>query len=461
MSPALPDGVSWPSDGLLSPDLVGAPNRDLSLYIHVPFCRVRCGYCDFNTYTVGFGTGADVESYDRSVVRELDLAARVLAPFDHRPVQSIFFGGGTPTMLHATALAGLVAAIRKRFELSPACEITVEANPDTVDERALEILASGGFTRVSFGMQSGVPHVLRTLERTHDPHRIESVVQWARQVGLSASLDLIYGTPGESLEDWERSLDLALSVKPDHISTYALVIEEGTKMAARVRRGELPMPDPDDEAEKYELADRVLPDAGFAWYEISNWARLMPGEFPGTTNLRHASVHNIAYWRDCDWWGVGPGAHSHVGNARWWNIKHPRAWADALGTGLSVQSTGSGVGSPAQAGEVLSAEDRQLERVMLAIRTADGLAVEDIDPPLRAELPRLVSEGLVEPAALGAFARGPAVSGAGESPVSSATRSATGSQAIPEVAVPAASARVKLTLRGRLLADYVTRELTA
>lgn len=431
MTPILPDGSQWPRDGLLDPKLVASPHRDLSLYIHIPFCRVRCGYCDFNTYTVGFGAGADVASYDRSVIRELTLAAHVLEPFDHRPVQSIFFGGGTPTMLDSATLVGMVDAIRQRFEVAPRCEITVEANPDTVTADSLATLANGGFTRVSFGMQSAVAHVLQTLDRTHDPLRIEPVVRWAREVGLSASLDLIYGTPGESVSDWERSLELALRVEPDHLSTYALVIEEGTKMAAQVRRGELPMPDPDDEAEKYELADQLLSSAGFGWYEISNWARLRAGETAGTTQLRHASVHNIAYWRDCDWWGIGPGAHSHVGNVRWWNRKHPRAWADALNTG-----------SPAQAGEVLTDRQRQLEKVMLAIRTADGLDIEDIEPQFRKEIPRLISEGLVDPADIG-FRELDA--GAGDSSAGTA----------------APSGRVKLTLRGRLLADYVTRELTA
>lgn len=431
MSPAFPDGTAWTSDGILDPRVVGPGNSDLSLYVHIPFCRVRCGYCDFNTYTVGFGPGADVESYHRSVIRELTLAARVLEPFDHRPVQSIFFGGGTPTMLDPEALVGIVHAIREHFEVAPSCEITVEANPDTVSADSLAMLASGGFTRVSFGMQSAVPHVLQTLDRTHDPLRIEPVVRWARDVGLSASLDLIYGTPGESVSDWERSLELALRVAPDHVSTYALVIEEGTKMAAQVRRGELPMPDPDDEAEKYELADRLLSSGGFAWYEISNWARLIGGETAGTTQLHHASVHNIAYWRDCDWWGIGPGAHSHVGNARWWNRKHPRAWADALGTG-----------SPAQAGEILTPADRQLEKVMLAIRIADGLAVSDIEPDLRHAIPRLVSEGLVDPAHVNLRE------------FNTETGDAMGDTVAP-------SGRIKLTLRGRLLADYVTRELTA
>lgn len=431
MSPSFPDGVDWSHDGSLDPQVIGPAHRDLSLYVHIPFCRVRCGYCDFNTYTVGFGPGADVASYDRSVIRELTLAARVLEPFDHRPVQSIFFGGGTPTMLDPATLVGIVDAIRQRFDVAPSCEITVEANPDTVSADSLAMLADGGFTRVSFGMQSAVPHVLQTLDRTHDPLRIEPVVRWARDAGLSASLDLIYGTPGESLADWERSLELALRVEPDHVSTYALVIEEGTKMAAQVRRGELPMPDPDDEAEKYELADRHLSSAGFAWYEVSNWARLIAGETAGTTQLHHVSVHNIAYWRDCDWWGIGPGAHSHVGNARWWNRKHPRAWADSLGTG-----------SPAHAGEILTAQERQLERVMLAIRTADGLAIGDISPELWREIPRLISEGLVDPAHVNLREFDTGSDGAMSSTL-------------------APSGRVKLTLRGRLLADYVTRELTA
>ncbi|MDO5048890.1 MAG: radical SAM family heme chaperone HemW [Actinomycetaceae bacterium] len=412
MSPALPDGTPWPRADELDPAKVGEHARDLALYIHVPFCTVRCGYCDFNTYTVGFGAGADRSTYDQSVTQEIELAARALKPFEHRPVKSIFFGGGTPTLLQPAQLTGILEVVRENFQLAGDAEVTVEANPDTVDKAALQALADGGVTRISFGMQSAVPHVLRTLDRTHNPQVVPDVVRWAREVGLDASVDLIYGTPGETIDDWRESLEAAIALNPDHISTYALVIENGTKMWAQVQRGELPMPDPDDEATKYEIADQLLSEAGFAWYEISNWARLEPGESAGGTALTHASKHNLAYWFDWDWWGIGPGAHSHLGNLRWWNRKHPRAWADAL---LDD--------SPAQAGEVLELADRALEAVLLKIRTADGIRTDQIDPSVRGRIPGLVNEGLIEE---GAAARG----------------------------------TVKLTLRGRLLADYVTRELT-
>ncbi|EEH63946.1 putative oxygen-independent coproporphyrinogen III oxidase [Gleimia coleocanis DSM 15436] len=419
MTPVLPEGIAWPADGVPDPAVVGKTSKNLSLYIHVPFCKVRCGYCDFNTYTVGFGEGADISSYHQSVFREIDLAAQVLAPYEHNPVQSVFVGGGTPTMLDAQHLAEVLGYARTKFSFAPNCEVTTEANPDSVDARSLETLAAGGFTRVSFGMQSAVKQVLRTLDRTHDPKRIQRVVKWAQQAGMDTSLDLIYGTPGESLVDWEASLSAALSAGTEHISTYALVIEEGTKMWKDVQRGHLPMPDPDDEAAKYELADLLLSEAGFAWYEISNWARLEPGESSGTTQLTYASVHNLAYWRDDDWWGIGPGAHSHLGNLRWWNRKHPRAWADALGRGESFLS-------PAQAGEELTAAERSLERFLLQIRTADGLGLSEVDPDLRGRIPALVGQELLT--LTGNPNQGDAV--------------------------------LQLTLQGRLLADYVTRELT-
>lgn len=453
MSPYVPDGIEWPVTGELEPAKVGEHSPEFALYIHVPFCTVRCGYCDFNTYTVDFGRGADRATYDESVATEIELAQRILEPFPHEPVQSIFFGGGTPTLLQPEQIIGILDHVRKHFELADDIEITVEANPDTVDQVVLQRLADGGVTRLSFGMQSAVPHVLKTLDRTHNPEMVPEVVRWAREAGLDASVDLIYGTPGESIDDWRRSLEAAIALNPDHISTYALVIEEGTKMWADVKRGKLPMPDPDDEATKYELADRILTEAGFAWYEISNWARLEPGESAGTTQVQHASKHNLAYWFDWDWWGIGPGAHSHVGNLRWWNRKHPRAWADALqsrtpligsnttrpaahsdapstsdtnvdaapsaSTSPNAQNVPS---SPAQAGEVLDAEDRALEAVLLRIRTADGIPVSQIDPTVRGRILALVNEKLIDEDA-------------------------------------AERGTIKLTLRGRLLADYVTREL--
>lgn len=415
MSPAQPSGMRWPDDGRLDPALCEPDRRrPLSLYVHVPFCRARCGYCDFNTYTTGFGPGAQPGSYAPTVLAEADLAIRVLARagMPARPARTVFFGGGTPTMLTPGELARILDGLRERFGIAPGAEITVESNPETVDGEDLERLARAGVTRMSFGMQSAVPRVLATLDRAHRPERVPQVVRWAREAGMDVSVDLIYGTPGESLADWRASLDGALAMRPDHVSAYALVVEPGTKMAARVARGELPAPDPDLEAAKYELADRTLASAGYRWYEISNFARVEAGEEHTVgTRLRHASRHNLAYWRDWDWWGFGPGAHSHVGAQRWWNVKHPRAYAGRLAQGRS----------PAAAGERLDGAARELERVMLGLRLAEGVRLGPGDVTSR--LPALARDGLVQ--------EGPARAG-----------------------------RATLTLRGRLLADYVTRELT-
>ena len=391
MPPSLPQGIAWPEDGRLDTQFVEANvGRPFSVYVHVPFCTVRCGYCDFNTYTTGFGRGADRASYADTALAEMRLAERVLteAGVGGRPASTVFFGGGTPTLLPADDLARLLERVCEHFGCAEGAEVTSEANPETVTPDYLQTLAAAGFTRVSIGMQSAVPHVLETLDRTHTPERVPQVVQWAKDAGLDISVDLIYGTPGESLADWRASLEAAIAMAPDHISAYALVVEEGTKMGAQVARGELPTPDPDDEADKYELADELLGAAGYRWYEISNFARAEGNEIaaseiaagggstpetdPGvdgggvpSTLLRHASRHNLAYWRDWDWWGIGPGAHSHVGALRWWNVKHPRAYAGRLEAGHS----------PAAAGEVLDAQTRELERVMLAVRTAEDIAI--------------------------------------------------------------------------------------
>ncbi len=273
--PALPDGEPAPEDGALPAWVHGTSAEGFGLYLHVPFCRVRCGYCDFNTYTAGeLGGGASQDSYARTALREIDLAARVLdAAGRSRPVGTVFVGGGTPTLLPVEDLALLLDAVRTTWGLEPGAEVTTEANPDSVTVASLAALAEAGFTRVSFGMQSAVPHVLATLERTHDPERVPEVVRWAREAGLAVSLDLIYGTPGESVADWQRSVEAALACGVDHVSAYALVVEEGTRMGGQVRRGLLPAPDPDDQATKYELADALLTAAGLGWYEVSNWAR--------------------------------------------------------------------------------------------------------------------------------------------------------------------------------------------
>lgn len=433
MSPAQPDGMRWPDSGSLDPGLVEAERgRPLSLYVHVPFCRVRCGYCDFNTYTVGFGPGAQVGDYAPSVLAEADLAARVLADagVSGRLAQTVFFGGGTPTMLDAGELIAILDGLRERIGIAGGAEVTLEANPDTVTREDLRAFADSGFTRVSFGMQSAVPRILAILDRTHTPKRVPLVIEWAKEAGLSTSVDLIYGTPGESLADWETSVRAALSYDPDHISAYALVVEEGTKMGAQVARGELPTPDPDDEAAKYELVDELLGEAGYAWYEISNFARASASDRASgraSTTFEHASRHNLAYWRDWDWWGLGPGAHSHVGRMRWWNVKNPGAYAGRLRAGVS----------PAAAGEILGEEERELERVMLGLRTAEGVELDGV--PAMA-----MRDGIVSGLSVCQSLSGRVASLISDGFIDG---------------VAALDGRAVLTLRGRLLADYVTREL--
>nr|WP_216645926.1 radical SAM family heme chaperone HemW [Isoptericola halotolerans] len=405
-------GDGGPSDG-------AEPSRSrFGVYVHVPFCSVRCGYCDFNTYTASeLGGGASQMAYATTALREVELAARVLddAGVGGRPVSTVFFGGGTPTMLPATDLARILTGVREAWGLTPGAEVSTEANPDSVTPESLGVLAEAGFTRVSFGMQSAVPHVLATLERTHDPARIPDVVRWAGEAGLDVSLDLIYGTPGESLEDWRASVETALATGVDHVSAYALVVEAGTKMAAQVRRGQVLLPDEDDQAAKYELADDLLTEAGLGWYEVSNWSR----------GPEHACRHNLAYWRGDDWWGVGPGAHSFVGAARadgssdgpagvrWWNVKHPRRYAALLESGSS----------PGAGREVLTADEAYLERVMLGVRLSDGLDLAVLRPAGRRAVAGLVATGLLD-----------------------------GRTAV--------TGRAVLTRRGRLLADAVVRELT-
>ncbi|MGX5680207.1 radical SAM family heme chaperone HemW [Schumannella luteola] len=406
MPGALPLGDPAPRDGSLPPSVAeGAAERNFGVYLHVPFCRVRCGYCDFNTYTSDELRGAKRSDYASQAASEVELAATVLerAGVPARRASTVFFGGGTPTLLPAADLARMLSAVVDAWGLEPGAEVTTEANPDSVDAEYLRDLAAAGFTRVSFGMQSAVPHVLATLDRTHDPERIPLVVQWARDAGLDVSLDLIYGTPGESLDDWRTSLEHALAQHPDHLSAYALIVEDGTKLASRIRRGELEMPDDDLQADMYELADDVLGAAGYDWYEVSNWAQ----------EDAHASRHNLAYWQGHDWWGVGPGAHSHIGGVRWWNVKHPAAYADRIAAG----------DSPAAGRELLDARTRYVESVLLRSRIREGLPISSLDPPARTAVAGLIADGLVNGTA-------------------------------------ALAGRIELTLRGRLLADAVVRRLT-
>jgi putative oxygen-independent coproporphyrinogen III oxidase len=406
MPSVLPEGEPAPPDGSLPASaLAGLGTRPFGFYVHVPFCTVRCGYCDFNTYTaseLGDVPGASRTSYADAAIAEVRLARRVLGDAD-LPVDTVFFGGGTPTLLPPHDLGRIVAAVRDEFGLADGAEVTTESNPDSVDADDLAALREGGVNRVSFGMQSSVPHVLEVLDRTHDPRRVPQVVRWAREAGFEqVSLDLIYGTPGESLDDWRASLDAALACEPDHVSAYALIVEEGTALARRIRRGEVAMTDDDDLADKYLQADEALEKAGLSWYEVSNWAR----------GPAAACRHNVGYWTGGDWWGVGPGAHGHVGGVRWWNVKHPTPYAVRIAERRS----------PAQAREVLDAETRRVERVLLETRLRDGLPLDVLDDDGRAAVPAQVARGLVE-----------------EDPL--------------------ARGRVVLTTRGRLLADAVVRDL--
>jgi putative oxygen-independent coproporphyrinogen III oxidase len=400
-----PDGEPVPADGRLpesSAARLGA--APFGVYVHVPFCRTRCGYCDFNTYTAAeLGSGASRDSYPGLAIEEIRLAARVLRG-QAGPVQTVFFGGGTPTLLPPGQLAAILRAIDGELGLAPGAEVTAEANPETIHARSLAQLRDGGVTRLSIGMQSAVPHVLAVLEREHEPGRPERCVAWARAAGFDRlSLDLIYGTPGESDADWKASLDAALMAGPDHISAYSLIVEDGTRLAARIRRGELPAPDDDVLADRYLMADDRLAGAGLSWYEVSNWAAS-----PGSR-----CRHNQLYWTGGDWWGVGPGAHSHVAGTRWWNVRHPAAYARRIGVGAS----------PGQAREILTEAERATERIMLATRLAGGCPVADLTAAGRAAARQAAADGLVSRQAL-------------------------------------ADGTVRLTRRGRLLADAVIRAIT-
>jgi len=354
--PSLPRGEPAPPDGALpAAALAALSERPLGIYVHVPFCASRCGYCDFNTYVPGGDD--DPAAYVRAALAEVRLARRVLgaaAP----PASTVFFGGGTPTLLEPELLAALLDEIRDGFRLQPGAEVTVEANPETVAPRMLAVLRAAGVTRMSLGMQSASPHVLAALERRHTPGRAVAAAAQARDAGFEhVSLDLIYGTPGESDADWAASLDAALAAGVDHLSAYGLTVEPGTRLHAHVRAGTRRAPDDDVLARRYRAADARLAARGLGWYEISNWA----------TNGAARCHHNLGYWRSASWWGVGPGAHSHVGGVRWWNVLRPRTYAERLAAGVS----------PAAERERLTGADRRTERIMLELRLAEGLALED------------------------------------------------------------------------------------
>lgn len=400
----LPEGDEAPRDGALPAEtLAGLSGHPFGIYLHVPFCATRCGYCDFNTYVPG-EDGSAQSGYMEAAIAELDLARRTLG--DQAPsVDTVFIGGGTPTILPAADLAKLLDAVRQRFGLSESVEVTTEANPESVDPAKFEALREAGFTRISLGMQSAVPSVLRTLDRIHTPGRPEEAVKEARAAGFDqVSLDLIYGTPGEIADDWRSSLDAALSAGPDHISTYSLIVEPGTRMAAQVERGELIVPGEDVIVDRFETAERVLSEAGMDWYETCSWA----------TGQDAYCRHNLGYWSGGNWWGIGPGSHSHVGGVRWWNVLHPRAWGEKAKNGIS----------PAAARETPDEESRRLEAVMLGLRLRSGVELEMLAEVGRAAADAQLARGMLEP---DDYAAGRAV----------------------------------LTLEGRLMADSVTVDLSA
>lgn len=415
--------------------------RTLCAYVHVPYCLRRCGYCDFNTYS-NLSLGPGVEGYAAALLREVGLYAADCSGAeaacrdgghqgggheggaghevgaggvgaghvgagcqDVRALTSVFFGGGTPTVLPAADLVRVLRGLRQTFGLVPEAEVTTEANPDTVTPQYLEALAEGGFTRVSFGMQSAIPAVLATLDRTHQQKHLVAGVRAARAQGLEVSVDLIYGTPTESLADWRASLNAALELGVDHVSCYALVIEPGTALGRALARGEIAPVDPDDQADKYELADETLSAAGLEWYEISNWAR------PG-----HECRHNMSYWQNQDWYGFGPGAHSHLGSTRFWNLRHPAKWAQSLQAGHR----------PIDDQEIITGESARLEKLLLNLRLRQGLD-------------------------LGGYAR--------EFGVDAAALLREAHELAAEGLLDGNGGRAVLTRRGRLLADTVIQRL--
>ena len=378
------------------PALTLTPGTAFGVYVHVPFCATRCGYCDFNTYTASELGDSTPDGWLAALRTELALAADRVGGVT---VDTVFVGGGTPSLLGAARLAEVLDAIRAHFTLAGDAEITTEANPESTTPEFFTDIRAAGYTRVSLGMQSSSARVLATLDRTHSPGRAMAAAREARDAGFThVSIDLIYGNPGESDDDLLASVDAALAAGVDHVSAYALVVEEGTALARRVRRGELPRPDDDVLARRYELIDRRLSAAGLRWYEVSNWS--VPGG---------ECRHNLGYWNGGQWWGAGPGAHGFVGDVRWWNVKHPRAYAEQLGGG-AVAVAGF---------EQLDAHARHAEEVMLGIRLRSGLAV----------------------AAL------------------TATERRRAAQAVADATVIADGDRLVLTDRGRLLADAVVRDL--
>lgn len=354
------------------PDLQLRPNGPFGLYVHVPFCLTRCGYCDFNTYTPAELGGVNPDAWLAALRAELELAA---ARLEGPAVETVFVGGGTPSLLGHQRLTVLLDAVRSTFGLAAGAEVTTEANPESTSPEFFAAIRAAGYTRVSLGMQSVAWRVLATLDRVHSPGRAAAAAGEALAAGFDhVSLDLIYGTPGETDDDVVRSVETVIDAGVDHLSAYALIVEDGTALARRVRRGELPAPDDDVVADRYELIDARAAAAGLHWYEVSNWSR------PGGE-----CRHNLGYWDAGQWWGAGPGAHGHIGDVRWWNTKHPNTYAQMIGDG----------GLPVGGFERLSETDRHTEEVMLGLRLRQGLADVRLDDDERSRAATALADGLL------------------------------------------------------------------
>jgi oxygen-independent coproporphyrinogen-3 oxidase len=390
-------------------EIMGSESRSFHAYVHIPFCTVKCGYCDFNTYTSSELGTLKQSDFAATLVGEIGLSAKILqqSNLSPRKLKTVFFGGGTPSLLPAADLISILNSLETEFGFEADAEITFEANPDSVTKDSLASLREAGFNRISIGMQSAVPDVLKTLDRTHNPENVAIALDMAKSLGYRTSLDLIFGAPGESLSQWEQTIRQVIELDPGHLSAYSLIVEPGTKLARQINSGELAEPDVDLQADKYELADKLLAEAGYSWYEISNWSK--------TEDLK--SNHNLAYWSGQDWWGYGPGAHSHLGSVRWWNHKHPLSYANLLEKNIS----------PAAGREQLDSETAALERILLESRTSAGMSIEQIkklQPGSELAISQLIADGLID-----------------------------GSHAI--------AGKLLLTLKGRLLADAVVRALSS
>ena len=410
MAAPLPLGDKPPEKGLFTAsEILGSESRSFHAYVHIPFCTVKCGYCDFNTYTSNELGTLKQSDFAATLIGEVRLSAKILQQSNVAPrkLKTVFFGGGTPSLLPAADLITILDELESRFGFQGDAEITFEANPDSVTRESLSALKDAGFTRISIGMQSAVPDVLKTLERTHNPENVAIALEIAKCLGFRTSLDLIFGAPGETLSQWEETIAQVIELDPGHLSAYSLIVEPGTKLARQINSGELVDVDEDLQADKYELADKLLSEAGYSWYEISNWSK--------SEDLK--SNHNLAYWSGQDWWGYGPGAHSHLGSVRWWNHKHPLSYANLLEKNTS----------PAAGREQLDSDTAALERILLESRTSEGMSIEQIkklQPGSEAAISQLIADGLIE-----------------------------GPEAI--------AGKLLLTLKGRLLADAVVRALSS